>query len=112
MVEEEETTEVMVHGGDIEEVDVQGCRLTTTALNMAILMQWPMGRLITIHLQETKATQVIGIRRHKEARFNLMTFSTTAQTIRTSLAITDPHCETSRSNTGILRHLCLVARSL
>jgi hypothetical protein len=39
MVEEEETTEVMVHGGDIEEVDVQGRRPTTTALNMAIPMQ-------------------------------------------------------------------------
>ena len=112
MGEEEETTEAMVRGGNMEEVGVQGCRLTTTAPNMATPMQWPMDRLITIHLQETKATQAIGIRRHKEARLNLMAFSTTDQTIRISLAITDPHHETGRSSTGILRHLRLVARSL
>src|SRR5271154_3540001 len=111
MGEEEETTEAMVRGGDMEEVGVQGCRLTTTALNMATPMQWPMDRLIAIHPQETKATQAIGIRRHKEARLNLMAFSTTDQTIRISLAITD-HRETGRSSTGILRHLRLVARSL
>jgi hypothetical protein len=77
MGEEEETIEAMVRGGDMEEVGVQGCGLTTPALNMATPMQWPMDRLITIHLQETKATQAIGTRRHKEARLNLMAFSTT-----------------------------------
>jgi len=112
MGEEEETTEAMVRGGDMEEVGVQRCRLTTTAPNMATPMQWPMDRLITIHLQETKATQAIGTRRHKEAQLNLMAFSTTDQIIRISLAITGPHHETGRSRTGILRHLCLVARSL
>src|SRR5271155_4019197 len=110
MGSEEETTEAMVRVGDMEEVGAQGCRLTTTALNMATPMQWPMDRLITIHLQETKATQAIGIRRYKEARLNLMAFSTTDQPIRISLAITDPHRKTGRSSTGILRHLRLVAR--
>ena len=112
MGEEEETTEAMVRGGDMEEVGVQGCRLTTMALNMATPMQWPMDRLITIHLQETKATQAIGIRRHEEARLNLMAFSTTDQTIRISLAITDPRREAGKSSTGILRHLRPVGRNL
>src|SRR5947209_18520304 len=99
MGEEEKPTEAIVGGGNMEEVGVNGCRPTTTALTMAIRIQWPMDKLMTIHLQETKATQAIGIRRHEEARFSLMAFSTMDQTIRISLALTDLHHEAGKSST-------------